>query len=146
MHDAAAAAPLVAALSDWRISRAVGAALVKPKWKPRTLEERVHVLVAQRDGSALRALALEAKSVLVTDLQSSDPRVLETAASALVGLGQTEFVDELIGVLEQKGTQRFAEALLNSNQPELEKAAREWAAKRGYTISSGGDHAGWSNF
>lgn len=147
MHDAAAAAPLVAVLSHWRISRAVGAALVNLKWKPRTIEERVHFLVAQRDGAALRAIGQDAKSVLVADLQSSDPRVFETAASALVGLGQTDFVDELIGVLEQKGTVKFAEALLNSNQPELEKAARAWADERGYSVFGGsGDHASWSSF
>lgn len=147
MNDAAAAAPLVAVLSDWQTRRAVGAALVKLKWKPRTIEERVHFLVAQRDGAALRAIALEARSVLVADLQSSDPRVFEMAAQALIGLGQTDLVDELVGVLEQKGTVRFANALLNSNQPELEKAARAWATKRGYSImSGGGDHAGWSSF
>jgi HEAT repeat protein len=147
MHNAAAATPLVATLGDWRTSRAVGAALVKLKWKPRTIEERVHFLVAQRDGAALRAMGPDARSVLVADLQSSDPRVLEMAASALIGLGQTDLVVELIGVLEHKGTVKLAEALLNSNQPELEKAARAWAGKRGYSIiSGGGDHAGWSSF
>ncbi len=147
MHNAAATGPLLATMSNWRMSRTVGAALVELKWQPSTMEERVHFLVARRDGTALRAIVQEARSVLVADLQSSDPYVLETAASALIGLGQTDLVDEILDVLERKGSARFATALLNSHQPELEEAARKWAAKRGYTISSGGgDHAGWSSF
>jgi HEAT repeat protein len=143
-----AVSALLEHLADWEISKASAAALTKLKWMPRSTEEKIHFLIAGRDGPGLRTNWTSAKTVLLNDVASGDPSVVESAVFTIIGLGRTELVPELIPILDAKGTRTIAEVYLNSGNKELESAARAWAQKRGYSIGIGGSSRGvrWGGF
>ena len=137
---------LVDGLSDWTTGASSADALVKLKWRPRSSEENIHFMVAKRDGAGLRASWAAAKTVLLQDIGSADPRIVESAVFSIVGLGRTDLEPDLMRLLDKKGTRRIAQAYLNAGNKALDVAARAWADKRGFRIeqSVGGSDVRWS--
>jgi hypothetical protein len=96
----------------------VFARVVGPKASPRAL------------GNALAAVSL-----------SPDPggidRLVTDACLRLIRRGDESRIPELAELLQGYGDKTLCEDYLNCGQPDLEKAGRDWARKRGYNIGSG---------
>ena len=132
--DEGAVDALVNHLPDWLAGGAVAEALSKLRWAPRTEGERIHMLVAVRDVTALKEDWSDARRILMQDMDRKNSRIVENALFALLEAGGRDVVPELITKIESRGTAFMTEACLNSNEPELIRAAEKWASKRGYTI------------
>jgi HEAT repeat protein len=145
--DKRAIEPLVDNLVDWYSGEAVASALKKLEWSPRSEEERIHFAVAKRDRIDLRVNWNLARKVLLSDIDSTDYRIIENALFAFIGIGKSEIVSELVQNLKTKGNKTMAEAYLNCGHKELYKAARDWAAMHGYVILKGSGEApvGWGS-
>jgi HEAT repeats len=129
--------PLLENLTDWYSNVNVIEALSKLGWEPQSDEERVHFLVAKREGLTLRENWSLTKTVLLKDVQSPKYHTIENALFAFIGIGNTEILPELIKTMNTKGNKIMAEAFLNCHHPELDITARDWVARHGYSISVG---------
>jgi HEAT repeat protein len=137
---------LVLHLRDWYTGVHVADILDKLGWQPTTDEEKVHYLVAKRKVDELRQIWNITKRVLLKDIKSNDYRVIENAVHALLSIQKGEILQELIGeeiiqelinILNRKGTKEMAEVYLNCDIPELFKAASFWASWHGFKITVG---------
>jgi len=66
--------------------------------------------------------------------------------SALLKMGRSGTEEQLVTALMRFGWVEMAEDYLNSGNPRLEDAARQWASENGYTISklpAGGPGPSW---
>src|SRR3990170_2340917 len=99
--------------------------------------ERIHALVAMRDGHDIKKEWEVAKKILLMDVDSDKYRTIENALYAFMGIGENEIIPLLIERLNAKGTKTMAEAYLNCGHKELDLAARGWAARHGYYVSRG---------
>lgn len=90
------------------------------------------------DGSArMLGDALAAVSFFPTVQQDARENV-QIACLNLIRLGDESRIPEMVDLLEGYGDMRLAEDYLNCGQPDLDKAARRWAGRRGYPVSTGG--------
>jgi len=55
---------------------------------------------------------------------------------ALIGIGQSEAVDELVKILERSGTETIAKAYMDSGNDTLIEAARNWMLRSGSEINA----------
>ncbi len=124
-------------LLDWAVSKNVAVALSDLGWKPESIEDKIHFFIASRDKNDLIQTWDTTKTVLLKDVESEESRLIENALYAFIGIGKSEIIPELIEKLNQKGTKIMAEAYLNCGHDELSKAAKDWADKHGYIISTG---------
>jgi HEAT repeat protein len=155
--DKKAIPALVLHLRDWYAGGEVADALDGLGWQPTTDEEKVHYLVAKRKVNELKHIWNITKRVLLKDIESNsnDYRVIENAVHALLSIEKREIIQELINILNRKGTKEMAEVYLNypwpskdkrkiflerignipkSPDPELFKAAEFWAKWHGYRL------------
>lgn len=132
--DQGAVDALVNHLPDWWAGGAVAEALSTLRWVPRGERERIHMLVAERDFKALREEWNVTRRILMQDMDRKNSRIVENALFALLEAGGGDVVPELVTRIESRGTAFMTEAYLNSNEPELIRAAEKWASQRGYTI------------
>lgn len=132
--DRGAVGALVNHLPDWWAGEAMAEALRKLGWTPRAERDRIHLLVAVRDFESLRGEWHVARTVLVNDMDQRDDRIVENGLFALLETGGDDIIPELVRTMESRGTISMTEAFLNSNRPELIRAAEKWAARRGYRI------------
>lgn len=147
--DKRAIEPLVGNLTDWASNVNEAYALFELGWKPQSDTNKIHLLVAQRNGEELRQKWDCTKSILLKDVESGNPRAVSYALYAFIGIGNKKIIPVLIEKLNTRGTKDMAEAYLNCGDEELEKAAKEWASSHGYTISSGVNGnapVGWGKF
>lgn len=128
---------LLAALDDWWSGPIVARVLVRMGWQPMAIKDQIHLLVAQRKGARLRERWPETKQVLFDDVKRGQYSKKENALYAFMGIGNEEVIQELIKTLEKEGNKTIAEAYLNCGHKELDKAARSWATRNGYTIFEG---------
>lgn len=135
--DKKAVEPLVDNLTDWHFNQVVIEALLRIGWKPGSDMERIHALVAMRDSHDIKKEWEVTKKILLMDVDSDKYRTIENALYAFIGIGENEIIPILIESLNTKGTKTMAEAYLNCGHKELDKAAKEWAARHGYYISKG---------
>ncbi|MBM4092723.1 MAG: HEAT repeat domain-containing protein, partial [Planctomycetes bacterium] len=105
-------------------------------WRPNSMRDVVHLLIAERQRTLLLALWPAAKETMFQDVESSDRTVARNAVCALIGLGRPESVRDLLAILSSRGTVAMAELYLNSGHKPLEDAARRWAAARGFVVES----------
>lgn len=133
-QDKRAIPGLVECLTEWKMAtRAVGH-LDKLGWKPVSENDRVHALAARRDFAKLESDWNVARKVLVADLSHSDQKRVDSAAQALVHLGKTESVSDLIEAMDKTEKATVARACLNCGHGGLEKAAKKWLLGHGYRI------------
>ncbi len=132
---------LVNAIGDWNLGPAIARILESLKWQPSSNEDRVRLNVAQRNGQALLEEWEIARRVLLADAMGGNRRQVENAVYALIGIGQNEVLDDLVGVLRAKGTISMAEAFLNCGNSHLSDAARAWALQHGNGIEGGADRS-----
>ena len=135
--DKRAINPLLEALTDWHSNTSVAKALLGLGGKPESEEDKIHLLVAQRDGKRLSENWEVTQKVLLKDVESNDSCTIENALYAFIGLGKKEIIPLLINKLNRKGTATMAEAYFNCGSGELANVARVWASKHGYYILAG---------
>ncbi len=145
--DSRAIPVLVKALRYWNTNQHVASILSRLSWKPKTNEDIVHFWVAERKKSELRNNWNLTKTILLKDIESNNYRTIENALFAFIGIGKQEILHELVSKLNTKGNKTMAEAYLNCGHKELDKAARNWAASRGYYIQAGhgSNPVNWGN-
>lgn len=134
--DAKALHPLEA-LPDWDGRKTLGVALDKWGWEPSSDTEQVYVWVCRGDGESLGAHWEKTRGVLLDDVRSGSRRKIQNAVYTFVSLAKEEIIPELVRILDSEGNIEMAETFLNCGQDELEKAARSWADRHGYRISTG---------
>ena len=74
------------------------------------------------------------ESYLLEAARSRNLRVVATTYVFYLKRKDRDSKEALIAALEQYGTKAMAEAMLNGGDSDMQKAAREWATKHGYTI------------
>lgn len=150
LGDQRAIKPLIESLKDWESWPRYQAfnALSKLGWKPKTDEDNIHVLIAQTDTETREEKIKQlgenwnlTEKVLLADVESNNYRTIEYALCVFIAFGKEEIIPILIQKLNTKGNKTMAEAFLNCGHKELEDAAREWATRHGYTISTGPGHS-----
>ncbi|MBN2242600.1 MAG: HEAT repeat domain-containing protein [Acidobacteria bacterium] len=128
---------LVGALRDWALGPRIPEILRELDWQPSSDEERVWVMVAERNRQALAENWDTARRVFMDSLKSGDNRDVQNAVFALIRIGRDETIGELVQVLQEKGTFAIAEVYLNCGNDILRDAARDWALKNGAGIEIG---------
>jgi len=126
-------------LTQWYTARHTAKILDSLGWKPRTDEEEIHFLVAQRAHSDLQALWAETKRILMKDISSKDTDRISNALYAFIGLGREEIISDLLTLLENYGTVQIAEAYLNSGHKTLVNGAVSWTQDRGLEVQKYAD-------
>ena len=141
--------PLLGQLVVWDSNPGAGRALEKLGWTPVNDEDRAHFWLGLRDSRMLRENQGLIRRVLGVDDPDWQKHPLlhypdEYTLQALVSLGYPEDITYLVMFLQ---TKEIAEVYINSGNTELERAAREWAAKNGYEIkrSTAGTSVPWGN-
>lgn len=134
--DGRAVATLIPFLTEWSVNEEVAVALTKIGWKPATGSDEIHFLVAQRKGAELVRNWDRTRAILLKDVESRDPIIIQNALFAFVAIGNKEIVQTLVQTLDSRGDRAMAEGYLNCGQTELRKAAEDWAEKHGYHINS----------
>jgi len=123
--------------ADWGAGKSIAGALDNMGWKPNSTEEEVHYLVAKRDKYGLKKKWAETKQVLLNDVESDNREVVKNAVYAFIAIGNEEIIPDLIAILDNRGNVIMAETYLNSGNKKLDDAARDWARRNGYKITSG---------
>jgi hypothetical protein len=103
-------------------------------WTPKTDAEKVHFLVARRDGPALAKIMPLARRTLLADLEGNDPVRARCAAYALIGLGDEESLDELVAALDRRPDAALGGAYLACERAELVDSAAAWAKGRNLAL------------
>jgi len=137
MSDKRAINLLIEALTDWHINERAANGLSKRGWLPQSDKDRIHLHVAERNGNYLRENWHVTKNILLKDIESINYFTIENALYAFMGIGREEIIPILIEKLNTKGTKIMAEAYLNCGHDKLDKAARDWATRNGYSIIKG---------
>ena len=149
---------MIAALKDedWTVRKNAAWALCNIKEKEASavepfviaLKEIIHSFVARKDGDALRRCWNITKDVLIKDVESNDYGIIENTLYTFIGIGKEEIIPELIEKLNTKGGKTMAEAYLNCGHSGLANAAKDWARRHGYSISTGSGNApvGWGRW
>ncbi len=148
LGDTRAREPLRAALPNWGANRSIVWALKRLGWRPQSSAEQVYQWIGEQNTQALRQAWADVRKVLLADVVSGDAAKIENAVYTVVSLGRAEMIPVLKEILESQGNEPMAETFLNCGQNDLAEAARSWAAKRGYRISTGsGAHsANWGRW
>jgi len=146
--DKRAIPALVGELQSWDTAQAAADALDRLSWSPQSVEEKVHFLVAKKDGDTLRRIWDQTKSVLLKDIKSKEDTIVKNALYAFIAIGKQEIIKELIGTLNAKGDKTIAKVYHNCGNKELSSAAQNWAAKHQVYISidSGPHLVSWASW
>lgn len=135
--------PLAEGLLQWGAEVDDLATLLAWGWRPKTVDDAVRIvaslggrrrLMTPRPRIYLLALWPEARRSLLGQLDSDNPKAVESAACALVWLGQEDTLPELVALLENKGSKRLAEICLASGRKELRAGAEKWASGHNVTL------------
>ncbi len=81
-------------------------------------------------------------------MESNNYGIIVNTLYAFIGIGKEEIIPELIEKLNTVGNKTTAEAYLNCGHSGLANAAKEWAWRHGYSISTGSGNApvGWGRW
>ncbi|UCG43122.1 MAG: HEAT repeat domain-containing protein [candidate division WOR-3 bacterium] len=126
---------LADALADWHAGQAIASALEGLGWRPDSDEQQVHLWVATQQGEALRANWRLAKAVLLEDISSDNSLKVENALKALICIGNTEVLGELVDALTRTDSRSLAETFAYSRQSRLREAAIRWAGDRNLKLA-----------
>lgn len=146
--DKRAIPALVGELQCWETGQAATQALERLGWSPQSTEDKVHFLVAKKDGNTLRQVWEQTKQVLLKDMKSDEDKIVKNALYAFIAVGKEEIIKELIDMLNAKGDRTIAEVYRNCGNEELSSAAQDWAAKYKYYVSadSGARPVSWGSW
>jgi len=146
--DKRAVSALVGELQSWDIAPAAADALDRIGWSPESKKDKVHFLVAKKDGNALRQIWNQTKSVLLKDIKSKEDKIVKNALCAFIAIGKQEIIKELIGTLNAKGDKTIAKVFRNCGNKKLSDAAQNWAEKKQVYISidSGPPLVSWASW
>jgi hypothetical protein len=135
-------------MPDWECNEEFEWALRQLDWQPRTEREEIYLRICQRQVRELTEAWDRTRRLLLKDALSLDKRRVHNAVLTFVSLGREDVVPELERILDQHGDKEMAETYLNCGNKSLADKARDWAAGRGYRISSGrGSHeADWGGW
>lgn len=109
--------------------------IASPSIPPAILSE-IRTLISDK-GRVLLTMWRCTTQVLLSDINSGDGEKIEGALCTFAGLGDERSIPQLIRVLSRYGTREMAEKYLNCGQPQLGKAAEDWALRNGYVIKYG---------
>lgn len=141
IDDQRAIPVLVSTLSDWSLSGSAAEALTKLGWEPRSVEDKIHLWVAKKDKKNLVRSWDQTRQVLINDIKSDVPWVIENALCAFVALGRTGTSQDLANLLYASGTRNMAQGYVNSGMETLSVLAMDWAHKKGYKVWKTGEAA-----
>ena len=127
---------LVGELQCWYTAQAAAGALEKLSWSPQSTEDKVHFLVAKKEGNALRQIWDQTKQVLLKDIESDEDKIVKNALYAFIAVGKEETIKELIDTLNAKGDRTVAEVYHNCGNKKLSSAAQDWEAKHKCYVST----------
>ena len=98
-----------------------------------------HDAFAKADGrkASPRALGDTLAAVSLSPKPEGIDTLVTNACHLLIRRGDESRIPELAELLESYGDKPLCEDYLNCGQPDLEKAGRAWASKRGYNIQTG---------
>ncbi len=134
--DKGAIPALVGQLQSWDTAQAAADALDGFSWSPQSIEDKVHFLVAKKDGNTLKKIWGQTKSVLLKDIKSQEDTIVKNALYAFIAIGKQEVIRELIAVINANGDQTIAKVYHNCGNKRLSDAALNWAAKHEVYIST----------
>lgn len=137
---------LVKNLANWDAGEKIADALHSLGWAPTTLEESVHLWVANRNKELLISNWTDTKRVLLSDGISTDYQVSKNAVYAFIIIGKREIIPDLVEILNSYGNKTMAETYLNCGNKELRTAAVNWASDHGYSVNhygGGSSPASW---
>jgi len=139
---------LVAELQSWDTAQAAIDALDELGWSPQFSKDKVHFLVAKKDGNALREIWDKTKTILLKDIKSKEDTIVKNALCAFVAIGKQEIIKELINTLNAKGDKTIAKIYRNCGNKKLSSAAQKWAAKHQVYIPIDSDPhlVGWASW
>jgi len=129
---------LIQFLPDWNLGPIAARALHSLGWAPGSDEEKIHFLVATRQGAKLQENMGLTRRILFADLKAKEMSRTENAAFALIALGADDATPVLIKTLRAKGSKDLAETYFNCGEIELGKAADQWAKKKRVPFSEMG--------
>jgi HEAT repeat protein len=132
--DRRAMQPLERTLGDWDAGPNAAAALEALGWKPKTDEQRIIFLVANRDKQGLLESWEQTRKVLLAEARSDDKKRINNAVGAFISIGKEEDVDDLINILMNYGEKEMAIMFLNCGNERLAAAAKFWAKEMGYLV------------
>ena len=133
---------LVDALQCWDTAAAAASALEILGWSAESPEDKVHFLVAKKDGSALRQIWGQTRQVLLKDIKSDEDEIVKNALYAFIAIGREDIIEELIAILNTKTDVTLAETYCNCGNKKLTDAAQLWAQKHGcYVKTDSGTYA-----
>lgn len=131
-----AVAQLVETLRDWFAGPRALKILDGLKWKPSTDEDRVWFYIASRNIKSIMENWDTTRKVLLESAESGDSGRIENVVFALIGIGQSDAVEELLKIMEQSGTQAIAKAYIDSGNDTLIEAARNWISRTGTKMNN----------
>ena len=127
----AAIPKLINVLGNWTVGPRAAEVLENLAWQPSSDQEKIRFDVAKRNKQALLDNWVTARKVLLTDAKSDNSLLVQNAVLALIGLGQDEVVEELIGILDKSGNAEIAGAFMHCGNASLLEAAQNWAKLHG---------------
>lgn len=143
-----AVAGLASVMPDWETRLVIGFALVRRGWQPQTERDKVYlwICLSQRD-ELMWAWELT-RRVLLEDMLSAEQNRIENAVFTFISLGREEIIPELVNILDAHGNVAMAETYLNCGHAGLDTAARTWANRHGYSVTTGGNgtKASWGSW
>jgi len=137
--DQSAIPVLVSTLCDWSLSVSAVEALTKLGWEPRSVEDRIHLWVARKDKKNLLRSWDQTRQVLLNDIKTDVPWVIDNALYAFVALGRSAVSQDLSGLLYTSGTRNMAQGYVNSGMETLSVLAKDWAHRKGFKVWNTGE-------
>ena len=134
--DQRAIPALVEQLQYLDTSQAAADALEKLSWAPESTEDKVHFLVAKKNGNSLRQLWDQTKQVLLKDMKSDEDEIIKNAVYAFIAVGKEEIIKELIDTLNANEDRTIAKVYFNCGNEKLSNASQNWAVKHQYNVST----------
>ncbi len=123
--DKKAVPHIVPLLPCWDMNDRICEALDRLGWKPVSSQEQVYYWIGTKDKVKLKDNWDQVKSVLMEDLQA-EPQKRENAAFALICLGKTEYVEQLIELFNNKPSITLARGYSQCFNESLETAVEAY--------------------
>jgi HEAT repeat protein len=136
LGDRRAIEALSSMLPEWFMDEKIGEALERLGWKPKTDKEIVYFWICKNDKNNLNQNWSLVKEILMEDLLSREKSKIEKAAFTVIRLGKDEMVNDLIKAIEYEENAGMATVYLNCGNGRLEQAARDWAKRHNYMITT----------
>lgn len=129
-----ATSKLLPYLRQWYMGPMVVDLLAKYDWHPGNELDAMYFNIAKRQAHPIIQKWKFHRKVLLNNLKSKDAGLQQFTATALIGLGQEDSLDELVEYIKLHGNPQMAELYLNSKNQRLVSAARDWIEDQGLVV------------